>query len=92
MENNKKTFKSLQVLKETQKSVKEQLGGKYDEVIAPYIEIIQMVMKANGINEFDAMKKIKDDLDIYKKEDAPLLFSSALIEITESKHFVGFKG
>jgi hypothetical protein len=91
MENKKGTFGNLVVLKEAQKSVKQQLGDKYEEIVAPYIQIIEMVMKNQSINEFQALKEIKEKLEIYKKKDAPLLFSSALIEITEAKHFEGFK-
>lgn len=87
---NQTIFKSLSVLKKAQESVKKQLGDKYIELVTPYVTIIQMVMKGNDINEFDALKKIKNELDIYKKPDAPLFFSAALIEITEGKHFVGF--
>lgn len=85
-----KTFSSLQVLKQTQESVKAQLAEKYEAVIFPYVQIIQMTMKANGENEFSAMKRIKENLEIYNKKDAPLLFSAALIEITEGKHFSKF--
>ncbi|MFA9191139.1 hypothetical protein AAGV28_07120 [Flavobacterium sp. FZUC8N2.13] len=90
MEKKQTTFKSLQELKEVQESVKNQLGEKYEEVITPYVQIIQMTMKANNENEFQAMKRIKENLEIYSKKDAPLLFSAALIEITEGKHFEGF--
>lgn len=92
METKQKTFSALSVLKATQENVKAELGEKYPELVAPYVEIIEMVMKANSINEFEALKKIKDTLPIYKKVDAPLFFSAALIEITEAKHFQGFKG
>lgn len=85
------TFKNLAVLKDAQKNVKAELGDKYEELVQPYIEIIGMVMQANSINEFEALKMIKEKLPIYKKRDAPLFFSAALIEITEGKHFVGFK-
>lgn len=91
METKQKTFSALSVLKATQESVKSDLGDKYPELVAPYVEIIEMVMKANNINEFEALKKIKDTLPVYKKVDAPLFFSAALIEITEGKHFVGFR-
>jgi hypothetical protein len=37
------------------------------------------------------MKKIKDKTDLYKKKDAPVFFACAVIEITEAKHFQGFK-
>lgn len=88
---NNNTFKNLSVLKDAQKSVKAELGDKYETLVTPYVKIIQMVMDANQITEFEALKKIKDTLPIYKKVDAPLFFSAALIEITEGKHFVGFK-
>lgn len=91
METKQKTFSALSVLKATQESVKADLGDKYPELVAPYVEIIEMVMNANSINEFEALKKIKEELAIYKKVDAPLFFSAALIEITEGKHFVGFR-
>ena len=91
METKQKTFSALSVLKATQENVKAKLGDKYPELVAPYVQIIEMVMKANAINEFEAMKKIKDNTEIYKKVDAPLFFSAALSEITLGKHFVGFK-
>lgn len=84
------TFKNLAILKDAQKNVKAELGDKYEELVQPYIEIIGMVMQANSINEFEALKMIKEKLPIYKKTDAPLFFSAALIEITEGKHFAGF--
>lgn len=91
METKQTTFKSLSVLKKAQQSVKSELGDKYEKLVAPYIQIIEMVIKSNSINEFEALKKIKEELTIYKKVDAPLFFSAALIEITEAKHFVGFR-
>lgn len=85
------TFKDLSLLKKAQEDVKTQLGNKYEKTVAPFIDIIQMVMKANNFNEFAAMKKIKEELPLYKKPDSPFLFSAALIEITEEKHFQKFK-
>jgi 5'(3')-deoxyribonucleotidase len=85
------TFKNLSVLKEAQEIVKRDLGDKYEVIVTPYLKIIQMVMDANQINEFEALKKIKETLPIYNQMDAPMFFSAALIEITEGKHFVGFK-
>jgi len=85
------TFENLSLLKKVQVDVKLQLGNKYVETVTPYIQIIEMTMKANDINEFSALKMIKDNLAIYKKSDAPMLFSSALIEITEAKHFQELK-
>ena len=85
MENN--TLINVQVLKTTQQEVKKQLGHKYAKTVESYVTLITMVMQANSINEFEALKKIKDNLSIYKKAGAPLLFSAALIEIMEAKHF-----
>lgn len=84
------TFKNLALLKKEQESVKQQLGVKYEEVIAPFIAIIKAVMRGNQENEFSAMKRIKDKSEIYKKKDSPLLFSAALVDIVEEKHFQGF--
>ena len=84
------TFKNLSVLKAAQESIKTELGDKYEELVSPYMKIIEMVMQSNSINEFEALKMIKEQLPIYKKPDAPLFFSAALIEITEGKHFVRF--
>jgi hypothetical protein len=86
-----KTFSNLGLLKKEQVSVKAQLGEKYESTIKPYYDIIQMVMRGNDENEFQAMKRIKEELPIYKAPDAPLLFTAALIEITEGKHFIGFE-
>lgn len=84
MENN--TFKNLKVLKTTQETLKENLGLKYVEKVTPFVAVIKMVMKANGINEFEALKKVKE-INMYKNEGAPLFFTAAVVEITEQKHF-----
>ena len=91
METKETTFKTLSVLKAAQESVKSELGDKYEAMVQPFIDIIKAVMNANSINEFEALKMIKEKTEIYKKVDAPLFFSAALIEITEAKHFVGFR-
>ena len=80
------TFKNLQVLKTAQTTLRKQLGNKYVEKITPFFQVIKMVMKANNINEFEALKKIKET-GMYKNEGAPLFFAAAVIEITEEKHF-----
>lgn len=86
-----KTFSNLQVIKSAQETVQLQLGEKYSEVVSPFRTIIEMVMKARNIDQFTAMKIIKDEFPIYNKVDAPLMFSAALMDIVEDKHFVGFK-
>lgn len=49
-------------------------------------------MKANNINEFESLKLIKEQTEIYKKAHAPMCFSAAIIEITEAKNFPDLKG
>lgn len=84
------TFTNFQVLKVTQETVQEELGDKYLEKIAPFVFIIEKVMKAKNIVALEAMKVIKEELPIYKQEHAPLFFSAALVEIIEESHFIGF--
>lgn len=85
------TLKNLQYLKLIKDEVVDQLGKQYDEAVVPYINIISMVMKANAINEFEALKLIKETLSIYNQKNAPELFAAALIEIVEAKYFEGFE-
>lgn len=81
------TFKNLAKLKEVQKTLKTTLGKEYTNKIQPFVDIISKVMEANTINEFEALKMIKEETSIYKTEHAPLFFSAALVEIVEAKHF-----
>lgn len=89
--NPNKTISAVHVLKTTQINMKQKFGNKYAELIEPFITIIDMVMKANAINEFEAMKKIKDELPVYKKPGADLWFASALYEIIEATRFAELK-
>ncbi|WP_271407304.1 hypothetical protein [Tenacibaculum soleae] len=84
-------FKNLAALKTVQKEAKEILGAEYSNTIQPFVDILTKVMEANSINEFEALKLIKDETEIYKKEHAPMFFSAALIEITEVKNFSGLE-
>lgn len=86
-----KTFQNLAKLKEVQNTVKETLADNYTATIQPFVDIISQVMVANNLNEFESLKKIKEELSIYKSSNAPLFFSAALIEIVESKHFSELK-
>jgi hypothetical protein len=47
METKQTTFSALSVLKATQKNVKEQLGDNYEELVKPFITIVEMTIKAN---------------------------------------------
>lgn len=82
-----KPFQSLQTLEVARQEVKISLGKKYAETIQPLIELIQTIMKARGLDKFEAMKFIKDELPIYKQKNAPAFFSAALMEMVERDHF-----
>ncbi len=86
-----KTLQSINLLKQVQTQVKEELGADYEKTIQPFVLIIEKVMTANGINEFDAMASIKSTLDLYKRKNGPPFFSAALVEIVEAKYFKGFR-
>ena len=87
----KTTFKSLAVLKEAQVLVKRDLAEKYEAIVEPYVTIIEMIMKANNIDQFEALKIIKEKNSLYKKPDGPFLFSAAVMEIVDKKLFSGQK-
>lgn len=78
-----KTFRNLNVLSQTRDTVMEILGPKYGEVVSGYIATIQMVMKANNINHFEAMKKIQDETKLSDTPEKKSLFAAALFELTE---------
>lgn len=84
------TFQNLQILKQAQTDSKILLGEKYESTVVPFIKILQTVMKANDKDVFECMVMIKETIDLYKQEGAPLLFSSAVIEIVEETYFEGF--
>ncbi|WP_341221048.1 hypothetical protein [Polaribacter atrinae] len=85
------TFQNLSKLKTVQKAVKEALGSDYQETIQPFVDIIFMTMRGKKINEFEALKIIKKETEIYKTEHGPMCFSAAVIEITEAKNFADLK-
>ena len=78
-----KTFQNLLVLEQARDTAKETLLNKYDEVVSPFIHIIQQVMKANDENHFEALKRIQDKTDLAKEPEKKILFSAALMEIVE---------
>lgn len=88
-ENN--TFKNLQLLEATRTAVQNELGLDYENKVIPFVNIIQIVMKANDIDHFSAMSKIKNEVALYKEKKATLLFSAALMELVENKYFNGFE-
>ncbi|GAB3708616.1 hypothetical protein [Flavobacterium koreense] len=78
-----KDFQNLVVLEQARETAKETLLHKYDEVVAPFIHIIQQVMKSNNENHFEALKRIQDKTDLAKEPIKKILFASALMEIVE---------
>lgn len=87
METQQSTFRNLAVLEQTRQEVKGYLLEDYNKRIEPFIEIINKVATANNINEFEALKLIKDNLEIYNKPGAAAFFSAALMDIVEEKRF-----
>jgi hypothetical protein len=90
LQNKDKTISHLLTLQKARDAIRLELQESYDETITPFAEIITRVMKANNINEFDAIAKIKNELPIYKEPGAELFFACAITEIVEEKFFVGF--
>lgn len=86
-----KTITHLDTLRKARDVVMLELQESYSEKITPFAEIILRVMKANNINEFEAIAKIKNELPIYKQPGGELFFGCALMEIVEEKHFAGFE-
>jgi hypothetical protein len=81
-----KLFQNLLVLEQARDTAKETLLHKYDEVVAPFIHIIQQVMKANDENHFEALKRIQDKTELATAPEKKILFSAALMEIVEEKN------
>lgn len=52
-------------------------------MIAPLINIIQQVSKANNENHFEALKRIQDKTELAKAPEKKILFAVALMEIVE---------
>lgn len=82
-----KVFHNLQILEAARQSVQDNFGAKYTEKVQPFVNVVLMTMRANGVDKFTAMKIIKEKLPIYNEENAPLFFSAALMEIVEEDHF-----
>lgn len=84
MENN--TISNIQKLKTARDNYKLLVGDKYAENVTPFCEIVTKIMQAQNINEFEALKIIQDNLPIYKKPGADVLFGCAIYEIVEEKY------
>ena len=81
------TFQNLEVLKETQASVKETLKETYEEMVKPFVGVILKVMKNKDLDVFEAMKLIKQEDALYNKPNMPFIFSAAMVEIIEETYF-----
>ncbi len=83
----KNTIQNLQILQAAREDLMKKLKTEYTDKVIPFIQIINKVMKARELNEFEAVSFIKDNLSIYNEKGAPLFFSAALMEIVEEKNF-----
>ncbi len=81
-----KTFQNLQVLQAAKVTAKEQLLERYDDVVEHYINIIEMVAKANNENHFEAMRRIQTKTDMADDPAKRIVFAAALMEIVEEKN------
>lgn len=84
--NTKKTFRNLQTLEIARKTAKESLLDRYDEVVKPFVNIIETVARSNDENHFEAMKRIQDKTDLASEPEKKIIFAAALMEIVEEKN------
>lgn len=85
------TISNIQKLKTARDHYKNLVGDKYIENVTPFCEIVTKIMHAQNINEFEALKIIQDELPIYKKPGADVLFGCAIYEIVEEKYLKELK-
>lgn len=88
---NNKDFQNLMVLEQAREVCKEQLQGKYFEVIEPLVRAIEQVMAANKINHFEALKLLQDKTNLLDSVEKKVLFSAALMEIVEETNLAPLK-
>lgn len=80
-----KTFQNLEILQRTREELMKKLKGEYSQKLIPFLQIIDKVMKAQGLNHFEAVKFIKENLSIYQTPGAEIFFAAALMEIVEER-------
>jgi hypothetical protein len=85
------TFKNLIVLDQARNSAKKILKEKYVSVVTPLISVIEMVMKVNSNNHFEAVKHIQDNTNLMETLEKKTLFSAALMEMVEVLDFEGIE-
>lgn len=85
------TFRNLNLLNQTRQKVKKKLGSEYPEKVTPCVELLGKIMRMHGLNEFEAAKYAKDNLSIYQKPGAELIFASAIMEIVDKKYLKDLK-
>lgn len=78
-----KTFQNLLVLEQARDTARELLLDKYFQCVRPYVTIIEMTMKANDENHFEAAKRIQDQTKLIDTADKKTLFAAALMELVE---------
>lgn len=65
------------------KSAKFLFGDQYSEKVKFYIDTIQKVCKANGVNEIKAILQLCKDKKVAENEVAVMMLMSAALEISE---------
>lgn len=78
-----KTFQNLMVLESARDTAKQFLQDKYYEAVKPMVAVIEMTMKANNENHFEAAKRIQDQTNLIDNADKKTLFAAALMELVD---------
>lgn len=86
-----KTFQNLMVLESARDTAKEFLQDKYLETVKPFVTIIEMTMKANSENHFEAAKRIQDQTKLIDTDQKKTLFAAALMELVEYNNLKSLK-
>jgi len=80
------TFRNLQTLEVARNTAKELFQDKYDDIVEPFVDIINKVAEANNENHFEAMRRINTKTDLAEAPEKKMIFAAALMEIVEEKN------
>lgn len=83
MEDSIKMAAKLYEFRDTAKSLAKIKGEDYNEMLKPYIEIVDKVMKCNNLKHIPALLKITETHMYQESGMNQLLFMAAIIEMME---------
>ena len=70
-------------MKQCRVTAKKMLGDGYAERIKPYMEVVQLVMKANNTDAVNAVRKISEQKKLWKKKVNQVMYMAAAVEIID---------